>query len=141
MSKGEARSVQPEVVDLIGSVASGDGEGAKFTTLEWVRDSFEDAFGFVPAPGTFNVQLTSADWAEVLRGAHGDFVRRLDPPPGFCVAHCYQVTVGGQVDGVLVVPEVAEYPLDKAEIVAPMSIRRALDLQDGDAVRLSIKLR
>lgn len=63
-------------------------------------------------------------------------------PAGFCSARLYRVSVqaidgGAQIiEGGVLVPDVADYPDDKIEIVAPVRIKEQLGLQDGDRLLL-----
>ncbi|RME49670.1 MAG: DUF120 domain-containing protein, partial [Chloroflexi bacterium] len=43
------------VVVLRGRVVTGQGEGARFTQLPWVRAQFVDRLGIDPHPGTLNL--------------------------------------------------------------------------------------
>ena len=58
--------------------------------------------------------------------------------PGACVARCYPVLVNERVRGAIVLPHVPAYPVDQVEIVAAEHVRAALNLRDGDEVRLRV---
>jgi CTP-dependent riboflavin kinase len=69
----------------------------------------------------------------------------LSLPPsehGFCSARLYLVSlqrlVGGdeRVNGAVLFPAVADYPDDKIEIVAPVQLKEALGVKDGDCLVL-----
>jgi riboflavin kinase len=64
----------------------------------------------------------------------------IDPPAGFCAAKCFAVVIDGCVEGAAILPEVDAYPEDKLEIVAPVAVRQALHLRDGDPVRLQLRI-
>jgi riboflavin kinase len=128
------------VVELEGELCSGLGEGAIFTELDWVARAFRERLGFIPYPGTLNLSLSGEDWMQVramLFQAHGI---PIEPPPGFCAAKCFAVTLNECVEGAAVLPDVSGYPADKFEIVAPVAVRRELGLRDGDRVRLRVKV-
>ncbi len=123
---------------LAGCLRSGLGEGAGFTSLDWVADQFRDKLGFRPYPGTLNLSLQGADWEsarQAMDQAPGIAIR---PPPGFCAAKCFTLVIDGRIQGAAVLPEVPDYPGDKLEIVSPVAVRDALRLSDGDCITLHL---
>lgn len=127
---------------LVGEVCSGVGEAAGFLAIDWVRAGLLRAFGFEPWPGTLNLRM-----GEAAAGAGGAHWRErllaqpaalLQPAAGFCPARCYAVRLNERIDAAIVLPEVPGYPPDKLEIVAPMHLRTALALRDGDRLRVQL---
>jgi riboflavin kinase len=64
----------------------------------------------------------------------------IEPPAGFCAAKCFEVLINDSVRGAAILPEIADYPADKLEIVAPVAVRRELRLNDGDRVTLQVRI-
>jgi CTP-dependent riboflavin kinase len=125
-----------ETVILKGRVASGQGEGAMFTRIDWARAAFVAQLGIDPFPGTLNLTPDdAAAWAGV-RATPG--IRIRAPDPKFCDAHAWPVRLAGRIEGAIVVPEVPGYPNDKIEIVAAVGLRAALGLADGDVLALEV---
>ncbi len=125
---------------LEGVVRAGLGEGARFTALGWFVEALRDALGFVPYPGTFNVEVRRPDRDALraeLRRAPGIAIA---PPPGFCAARCFPADVEGRIHGAVVLPDVSGYPEDKLELVAPVCVREALGLGEGARVRVTVRL-
>ena len=125
---------------LQGILTSGLGEGAGFVALDWVDKQVSDKLGFAPYPGTLNLHLRGGDWdvvRDAMRTAQGI---AIDPPPGFCSAKCFHVRIDDRIDGAVILPEVGDYPADKLEVIAPIAVRDALSLGDGDAVTLVLRL-
>ncbi len=120
---------------LRGVVRSGVGDGARFTALPWVRAQLREKLGFDPHPGTLNLVVPADRLRALLARLDPVWV---DPEPGFCRARCYPATVAGRVEAAVVVPEVEGYPEDLAEVVAPVPLRGALGLRDGDPVTLRL---
>ena len=124
-----------------GIVVNGSGEASGFTQLQWVQDEMKKRLGFVPYPGTFNLRPGStADQIAFMRlkacpGIH------LEAKSGFCAARCYPVVVEGRAPGAVVVPEVSDYPEDKLEVVAPVSLRDLLKVREGSRVTLTVAVR
>lgn len=124
---------------ITGRVLSGLGRGGGFVALEWVRREIRQKFGFEPYPGTLNLQV-----ADPLSRRNLDLARSLGPvtiePPTaeFCTAQ----GIGARVKGVaaaLIFPEATVHDEVVLEVVAPLHLRSALELRDGDTVRLEIE--
>ncbi len=67
---------------------------------------------------------------------------RIDNPndgPNDCNALCYPVLIEDQLDAAIVLPEVADYSTSQIEIIAPVSVRDALGIRDGDWLILEVK--
>ena len=129
----------PEPSVLHGVAARGLGKATFFTGLEWVSKAFAARLGFSVWPGTFNVLLTDTPsldlWAEIGRRRGIE----IEPPDASaCVARCFRVQINERVGGAIVLPHVPGYPRDQVEIVAALSIRSALEIQDGDPVTVSV---
>ena len=110
--------------------------------LDWVQAALKKSLGFAPFPATLNVRPKTAVDARIWQDVQRDFPGILLPPgtDGFCSARLYRVQIfemqKGQVDGAVLVPSVADYPKDKIEIVAPVRLKSALGLKDGDPLTL-----
>ncbi len=126
---------------LSGTVVSGARQAAFFTQLDWVRSQCLDQLGFEPFPGTLNLQISEQD-----QPAAAELFRLpglpLAPPDGsFCAGRIYPVCIG-TVPGAIVLPEenVRIHEPGVLEILAPVSLREALHLEDGDRVCLVVRL-
>ena len=64
----------------------------------------------------------------------------IEPPSGFCAAKCFAVLIAGRIEGAAILPDIADYPADKLELVAPIDVRRELHLRDGDRVSLRLQI-
>ena len=135
-------STQMEMVELEGSVCSGLGEGGSFMQMDWVLQQFVSKLGIKPFPGTFNLEMIGPQWARVAQRLQEEAGIHIEPPEGFCSANCFRVVLHGQkqqrVEGVVIFPNVSDYPVQKFEVVAAVPVRRALQLEDGDPVRVQL---
>nr|WP_304364382.1 winged helix-turn-helix domain-containing protein/riboflavin kinase [Methanosarcina sp. KYL-1] len=134
-------SPEPETFELEGVVLTGLGEGQYYINIPGYRKQFEEMLNFVPFPGTLNLQLTENSSA--LRG-------RLREMPAVRIhgfsdgertyggGKCYPVRVGG-IEAAVVVPERTHYPEDLIEIIAPIKLRDALGLKDGDRTAIQVQ--
>lgn len=126
-------------IRLIGKIFSGCGEGTRFTELSWVKQQISEKFGFIPYSGTLNIKLTENSIS------HKGLLERakaidLCPKEGFCRGKCFEAYFMGKLRCAIIVPEVAKYPKDVIEIIAPVNLREKFYLEDGDLVNVTIKL-
>lgn len=134
MAASASATERATTLHLQGEVCAGQGEGAGFVQLPWVRREFAAKLGFEPYPGTFNLRMAGADWESAReRIAHEPGIP-ITPEPGFCPARCFRVVLDGRVTGAAVLPDVRGYPADKLEIVSAVPVRRTLGVADGDRI-------
>lgn len=126
--------------ELEGKLCSGLGEGARFTQLEWAEREFREKLGFAPYPGTLNLSLTGRAWTEMRSRLQQSSGIAIVPPQGFCASKCFSVLINERIEAAAVLPDMKDYPDDKFEVLAPVSVRQELDLHDGDIVRLRIRV-
>jgi len=122
---------------LKGRVFSGGGTGSLFVNLPWAKKQFKEKLGFNPYPGTLNLQLTSRMGTENLRKAEGI---KIEPQEGFHAGRCFKALVMEKVWGAIVMPDVQGYPPDLLEILAPVNLRKTLELKDGMEVEVTVWL-
>lgn len=124
--------------EIRGKVFTGQGEGAFFSQLDWVKEQCRQKLGFVPYPGTLNLRV-EGPYLETVKGMRqGEApIQFLPPSPEFCPAKCYRVALGG-VRGALVIPLAPNYPADVIEVWAPVKLKEALSLKDGDVLAIRI---
>lgn len=125
---------------LSGRLCSGLGEGAGFTSLDWVVREFREKLGYRPYPGTVNLSLTGEAWQQTRLRLHSAKGIVIDSPPGFCAAKCFEVLINECIRGAAVLPAVDNYPVDKLEIVTPVALRKELNLRDGDIVSIYVQV-
>ena len=123
---------------LNGTVFHGQGEGKKFLELPWVKRQIEEQLGFTPYPGTLNILLSeeSAKRRKLLEKATSV---KICPPRGFCSGTVFKASIG-TLECATVIPEVAGYPEDILEIIAPANLREKLELVDGDGITVTVNL-
>jgi riboflavin kinase len=119
-----------------GRVVTGIGEGRYYISQMGYRRQFSLKLGFEPYPGTLNVKLS-----EPFEGndAAAVYIERFrDENRTFGACKCYPVIIEG-IRGAIVRPERSSYPLDLAEVIAPVSLREVLGLCAGDEVLLAME--
>jgi riboflavin kinase len=134
-------SPEPEILELEGKVLKGLGEGQYYVNIPGYKKQFEEKLHFSPFPGTLNVQLTenSSILQNILYEMPAIQVEGFsDGERTFGGGKCYPVVVGG-IEAAVIAPERTHYPSDLIEIIAPVKLRDALELNDGDRVVIQVK--
>jgi riboflavin kinase, archaea type len=131
-----------------GVIFSDLGQASRFMALDWVQEALREGLGFAPYPATLNVRPSKPQdarlWQEIKREIAAVPMAPLES--GFCSARLYFVGVqrlngGGDetIKGAVLLPAVVDYPRDKIEIVAPVRLKDALSVEDGDCLVLEFE--
>jgi riboflavin kinase, archaea type len=130
----------PPSVTLEGTVFTGLGEGAYYIAKETYRKQFLEKLGFDPYPGTLNLKLTS-DYdiktrmeLEAYPAIEVEGFRNEDRT--FGLVKCYPVMIGNKVKGALLSALRTHYDVSVLEIIAPVCLRKHLNLKDGNKVKI-----
>jgi riboflavin kinase len=125
---------------VTGVLFSGEGKATQFVEISWAKCQIEERLGFEPYPGTLNVRLSKKEANRlelILQKSKGIMIV---PPTGFYSATCFHTMIMNKTRGAVVIPHTPNYPPNVLEIIAPVNLRGALSLKDGDLVELSIIL-
>ena len=127
---------------LLGRLTTGIGQGKHFTRLDWARQQFMNKLGIDPFPGTINLIIDDSESMKVWDRLKVTTGVRIDNPndgPHDCDARCYPVSIESQIDGAIILPEIAGYSPVQIEVIAAKSVRDVLGIEDGDSLRLEIQ--
>jgi riboflavin kinase len=113
-------------------------------TLDWVQEALQKSLGFSPFPATLNLRPRAREDAQVWEAVQNESEGVALPPVngGFCSARLYRVHIhrlagsSDRVNGAVLLPDVRDYPKDKIEIIAPMRLKEAFGVEDGDQLTL-----
>ena len=125
---------------LTGKVVSGSKRAAYFTRLDWVQSQCREKLGFTPYPGTLNLMVQEAALAVLASVKTEEAIALVPANPEFCVAKVLPVSVG-KVEGAIVIPaeNVRIHGEKIIEVMAPVRLKDALNVADGDLVTLILK--
>lgn len=137
-SVGEQRKLE-------GIIFSDLGAAAGFMALDWVQRALQQRVGFAPFPATLNLRPKGREdamaWERVQRELKG--IDLFPPNSDFCNAQIFLVEISGaaatqaeSVKGAVLLPEVANYPKDKIEVIASVRLKDRLGVRDGDQLTL-----
>ena len=120
-----------------GIVQKGIGVGRHFVECGWVRHQILTKLGFIPYPGTLNLDMEQQSQETVERCLQRGIY--LDPPSGdYKAGICVTVLINDRVRGCIIRPLLSDYPHRKVEVLAPCNLRAFFSLEDGQIVTLKI---
>ena len=118
---------------MLGKVTSGVGQAGYYLCRDGYRQQFLDRLGFIPFPGTLNVLLDQPFPASAPSVTILGFYEK---EKSFGACQCYRIRING-LDAMAIRPEKSSHPPELIEVIAPLNLRRALNLKDGDTVEVS----
>ncbi len=132
----------PPSVTMEGIVFTGLGEGAYYISKNHYRSQFIEKLGFDPYPGTLNLEL-STDYdlktrAELEAYPAIEIQGFTNENRTFGTVKCYQAKIDNKVKGALIFALRGHYDKSVLEIVAPINLRKHLNLKDGQKVKVEI---
>jgi riboflavin kinase, archaea type len=119
-----------------GKIVKGIGESGKFLAIDWVDRQLREKFGFSPFPGTLNIMIDDVNVQKMLREKDAD--RLIHQSEGFCDAILAKVLVNDKYECGVVIPLVEGYDGRLLEIIAPVHLKEALNIGDGDEIVLGL---
>ncbi len=139
-------SKQPRELNLEGEVFSGMGEGAYYVTQKGYRDQFEEKLGFAPYAGTLNIRLIKQPDLQIRRVLESDSYSGVriegfkDQSRTFGAVKCFRIKINDSLPGALLLIKRTHYGDNILEIISPEFLRKKLNLQDGDKLKVSVEL-
>jgi riboflavin kinase len=132
----------PPSITLEGTVFTGLGEGAYYISKEHYRKQFIEKLGFDPYPGTLNLKLTTdydlKTHTELEAYPAIEIQGFKNEDRTFGLVKCYPATIGNKVKGALISALRGHYDSSVVEIIAPVCLRKHLNLKDGYKVKVEI---
>lgn len=108
---------------ITGRVVSGLGEGRRY--MKKYKKNLEKALGMKFYSGTLNIRVKKQ---HVFRKAI-----TIEPPSeGLFTVRCVKARINRKTRGAIVLPVKTRHKKNIIEIIAPVNLRKALKLKDGD---------
>lgn len=136
----------PFSIDFEGTVVSGMGEGAYYMSLEGYRKQFKEKLGFEPYPGTLNVKLIDQIFMNARReiGRYPSvFINGFsDNMRTYGWVKCYKANInkGAVNNAAALVLERTHYDDSMLEIIAPICLKEAIGIQNGDRISIKVQI-
>jgi riboflavin kinase len=132
----------PPSITLEGTVFTGLGEGAYYISKEHYKKQFIEKLGFDPYPGTLNLKLTTdydlKTHTELEAYPAIEIQGFKNEDRTFGLVKCYPATIGNKVKGALISALRGHYDSSVVEIIAPVCLRKHLNLKDGYKVKVEV---
>lgn len=127
----------PKTLKVVGTIVGGLGESASFLSIRWVKDQLLTKLRFEPFCGTLNIDVRDSRIQRILRRRG---IERIVPEEqGFCDALLFSGTVSGRYPCGIVLPLVPDYPENVLEVVAPVHLKEALHMEDGEEIEVELQ--
>jgi len=117
-------------------VTAGFGEGQYYISQEGYSAQFLQSLGFAPFPGTLNIKLDEPFVPMTHQVIKIEGFQDEGRTFGGC--KCYKIRLKG-IEAAIVRPERSSYPENLVEVIAPVSLREALGLANGDEVEVTLE--
>ena len=141
--KGWIEGSGEEILMFEGVVFSGMSQGSYYVSQPFYREQLREKLGFDPFLGTLNLRLGES-YLEQRRVLEGWPSIRIEgfrsEDRAFGGGRCYPLKVNDEVEGALVVADRTAYDLNVIEVIAPVNLREQFGLEDGDVVRLTVRM-
>ncbi len=121
-----------------GNIVRGLGESGKFLAIDWVNRAVCDTFRFNPFCGTLNIDVKDPAIQQALKAQGKERIASCEE--GFCDALAFRGVINGRYECGVIIPLVPNYPEHILEIVAPVQLKDALGIDDGDEVELELEM-
>ena len=124
---------------LTGKIVSGVRQGAFFTQLDWFQSQCRDKLDFQPYAGTLNLEISTDDVPVIESFEREAEIEFIPPDSEFCSGKAFPVLVEG-IRAAVVIPaeEVRVHDKNIIEIISDLKLKEALEVEDGDLVKLKI---
>jgi riboflavin kinase len=132
---------RPSTVVIHGRVFTGFGEGAYYISRPGYVRQFKRLLGFEPFPGTLNLTINSTELylRRQLNSLQGLEVKGFkDGKRTYGPVKCLRARIEGEYDAAALVIERTHHGEAVLELIAPVHLRKALGLDEGDWVSVAV---
>jgi CTP-dependent riboflavin kinase len=123
-------------VKITGKVVKGLGTSKSFLSISWVDEQLREKLRFLPFQGTLNVALDDVKVQGILKEKCTG--RLVSGTEGFCDAVLIKGRINDRYECGVVIPLIEKYDERLLEVVAPVYLKEALHIGDGDEVTLNL---
>ncbi|OPY65807.1 MAG: hypothetical protein A4E57_03026 [Syntrophorhabdaceae bacterium PtaU1.Bin034] len=123
---------------MTGTVVSGLGVSASFLAIPWVNEQINQKLNFSPYYGTLNIDVHDPNIQKALKKQKSE--RIVPAEKDFCDALLFGGVIAGRYRCGIILPLVSGYPESILEVVAPVHLKHALGIKDGDGVEVEVQV-
>jgi len=132
----------PSYIELKGILVSGMGEGKYYMSLKGYTKQFKTKIGYVPFPGTLNVQLLKKEYITSItqfENFDGIMINGYsDEKRTYGWVKCFDARLNNSVKCHLIILERTHHDNSTIELISKRNIRKYKKLKDGS--KLSIRI-
>lgn len=132
----------PSYIELKGILVSGMGEGKYYMSLKGYTKQFKTKIGYVPFPGTLNVQLLKKEYITSITqfdNLDGIMINGYsDEKRTYGWVKCFDARLNNSIKCHLIILERTHHDNSTIELISKRNIRKYKKLKDGS--KLSIRI-
>ncbi|MFH1521144.1 MAG: DUF120 domain-containing protein [Candidatus Micrarchaeota archaeon] len=131
-------ALEDEKLDVSGRITKGLGEGKYYLSLDGYKKQIKEKFGFVPFPGTLNIELDEEEmWKKqhVLRMEPTVILGFKDKTRTYGDLFAYKCKIEG-IECILIVPIRTHHGPKIIEIVSQFDLKKSLKKKDGNKIKV-----
>ena len=137
-------SKSPNSLSIVGTITSGMGEGAYYMSMKGYTKQFKSKLGYIPYPGTLNVQLKEKKFSEAisqLSNYEGVKINSFsDGKRTFGWVKCFKAKINNKIDCELILLERTHHDTTIVEFIAKTNIRKSLKIGNKSNVKIKISI-
>jgi riboflavin kinase len=131
-------------LSITGIVTSGMGEGAYYMSMKGYTKQFKSKLGYIPYPGTLNVQLKEKKFSESisqLSNYEGTKINSFsDGKRTFGWVKCFKSKINNKIDCELILLERTHHDTTIVEFIAKTNIRKSLKIGNKSNIKIKISI-
>tara|TARA_B100000029_G_scaffold327573_1_gene319960 strand:- start:529 stop:1221 length:693 start_codon:yes stop_codon:yes gene_type:complete len=137
-------SESPNSLSITGTVTSGMGEGAYYMSMKGYTKQFKSKLGYIPYPGTLNVQLKEKKFSEAISQLSNYEGIKIDSfsdgKRTFGWVKCFKAKINNKIDCELILLERTHHDTSIVEFIAKNNIRKSLKIGNKSNVKIKISI-
>ena len=137
-------SKSPNSLTIIGTIISGMGEGAYYMSMKGYTKQFKSKLGYVPYPGTLNVQLKEKKFSEAISQLSNYDGTKIDPfsdgKRTFGWVKCFKAKINNKIDCELILLERTHHDTSIVEFISKHNIRKSLKIGTKSNAKIKISI-
>ena len=123
-------------ITLSGTIVKGLGEGAFFMSMPHYKNEIKKKLGFGAYPGTLNAKVTEKIFNSLKNSLPVKIIGFKKGRKTFGGANCRKAKIKS-INGAIIMPDINKHK-DILEFIAPVHIKSALKLKNGDKINIII---
>ena len=131
-------------LSITGTITSGMGEGAYYMSMKGYTKQFKSKLGYIPYPGTLNVQLKEKKFSEAISQLSNYDGTKINPfsdgKRTFGWVKCFKSKINNKIDCELILLERTHHDTTIVEFIAKTNIRKSLKIGNKSNIKINSKI-